>query len=119
MLARMTGEPDDRRRRKRISTMILCEIRVGEQPPEVVRVRDLAETGIKIATGKALLLGDRLRVRLPGVNEWTLARVVWCSKGLAGLSFGRAIDLPGVAGARSREDLRRPARQAPPQRIAS
>ena len=37
----MDPNPDDRRRRARVSTMILCEIRVGEQPPELVRIRDL------------------------------------------------------------------------------
>lgn len=77
--------------------MILCEIRVGEQPPELVRIRDLAEGGIRIATRKALLLGDRLRVRLPGRADWRLARVAWCEKGMAGLAFTRAVELPRMA----------------------
>lgn len=94
----MTSESDNRRRRPRISTMILCEIRIGEMPPEIVRVRDLNETGIKIATRRILLLGDRLRVRLPGASDWSLARVAWRAEGLAGLSFSRAIDLPALAG---------------------
>ena len=78
--------------------MILCEVRIGEQPAEIVRIRDLSECGIKIATGRLLLLGDRLRVRLPGAADWSLARVVWCTKGMAGLAFARAIDLPRIAG---------------------
>lgn len=77
--------------------MMLCELRVGEQPPELVRIRDLNECGIRIATPRPLLLGDRLRIRLPGAADWCLARVAWCSKGTAGLSFARAIDLPGAA----------------------
>lgn len=105
ILGRMDPNPEDRRRRARISTMILCEIRVGEQPPELVRIRDLTEGGIRIATKKALLLGDRLRVRLPGRADWRLARVAWCDKGVAGLAFTRAVDLPGVAGALAAGEL--------------
>lgn len=86
--------------------MILCEIRIGEQAPELVRVRDLSECGLKIATARRLLLGDRLRVRLPGADEWSLARVVWCAGGVAGLAFARAIDLPAVAGVRANDDPR-------------
>ncbi|MBX9897115.1 MAG: PilZ domain-containing protein [Qipengyuania sp.] len=115
----MSNNPEDRRRRPRISTMILCEIRIGEQPPELVRVRDLSECGIKIATGKTLLLGDRLRVRLPGAIDWCFARVAWCSKGTAGLAFARAMDLPGVVKAGIGEEARRPAQFQPPERIAS
>lgn len=99
--------------------MILCEVRIGEQPPELVRVRDLNECGLKIATERKLLLGDRLRVRLPGTGEWSLARVAWCARGVAGLSFPRAIDLPGVAGARPLDDPRPRQRLLPLERIAS
>lgn len=98
--------------------MILCEIRVGEHPPELVRVRDLNEGGVKIATSRVLLLGDRLRVRLPGATEWCMARVAWCAKGTAGLSFARAIDLPGVAGASAAEDPWRPRQLSLRERIA-
>lgn len=115
----MIANPDDRRRRPRLSTMILCEIRIGELPPELVRVRDLSEGGLKIATERKLLLGDRLRVRLPGTGDWSLARVAWCARGVAGLSFSRAIDLPGVAGARSLDDPRARSRLLPLERIAS
>ena len=101
----MSQNTDERRRRPRISTMILCEIRIGELPSEIVRVRDLNECGIKIATPRVLLIGDRLRVRLPGAADWCLARVAWCSKGVAGLSFSRAIDLPRVQGARFTPDM--------------
>lgn len=97
----MNSKLEDRRRRPRISTMMLCEIRIGEHQPELVRIRDVSECGIKIATTRTLLLGDRLRVRLPGAIDWGLARVAWCSKGTAGLAFSRAIELPGVATARS------------------
>ena len=98
--------------------MILCEIRVGERPPHLVLIRDLTEGGIKIATNKVLLLGDRLRVRLPGLADWCLARVAWCEKGVAGLAFTRPIELPRVAGARpvAGEPL---LSQAPRERIAS
>jgi hypothetical protein len=86
--------------------MVLCEIRVGEHPAELVRVRDLSECGIKIATNRTLLLGDRLRVRLPGATDWCLARVAWAANGTAGLAFSRAVDLPGVVGARPGHDVR-------------
>lgn len=115
----MTTNADDRRRRPRLSTMLLCEIRIGEQAPELVRVRDLNECGLKIATGRILLLGDRLRVRLPGATDWCLARVAWCSKGTAGLAFSRAIELPGVVGARTAEDTRPPLGLLRQERIAS
>lgn len=100
----MNPNDQDRRRRKRIATMILCEIRIGELPPQLARVRDLTECGVKIAFAARLLLGDRVRVRLPGSAEWILARVVWCARGVAGLGFVRAIDLPQIAGARHLEE---------------
>lgn len=101
----------DRRKRPRIAAMILCEIRIGNHPPELVRVRDLTETGVKIASPRALLLGDRISVRMPGRADWTLARVAWIGDGVAGLSFARAIELTGVPGARIRDDD--PGRPAP------
>lgn len=118
-LHRMTENYDDRRRRPRLSTMILCELRIGELPPQLVRVRDLSECGVKIATDRKLLLGDRVRIKLPGTGDWSLARVAWCAQGVAGLSFSRAIDLPGVAGARALDDQRPGRRLLPLERIAS
>ena len=79
--------------------MILCEIAVGRNPAELARVRDLSECGMKIATTRPLVLDDRVRIRLPGMAEWVLARVSWCMDGTAGLAFNRAIDMPRVAGA--------------------
>ena len=99
--------------------MILCELRIGEQPPELVRIRDLTEGGIKIATPRVLLLGDRLRVRLPGTADWSLARVAWCSKGVAGLSFVRAIDLPRMVSTRAAGDSSRPSLLPSRHKIAS
>ncbi len=84
--------------------MILCELSVLGAPVELARVRDLSETGIKIATTRALLLGDRLRVRLPGGSDWVMARVAWCAAGIAGLAFVRAIDLPQISGASRHRD---------------
>lgn len=99
--------------------MILCEIRIGEHPPELVRVRDLTETGLKIATTRTLLLGDRVRIRMPGKPDWHPARVAWCAKGVAGLNFVRSIELPGVAGARVVEGVARSPFPPPPRRMAS
>lgn len=110
----MEQNPQEQRRCKRISTMILCDLSIGNFPPERARVRDLCETGIKIATPRALVLGDRLRVRMPGTANWIMARVAWCAKGVAGLSFIRAIDLPQVVGAGLKRDgsaLERPVAQ--------
>jgi len=106
----MPPRSEERRRRPRIATMILCEIRIGEQPAELVRVRDMNECGVKIATRKPLLVGDRVRVRMTGTTDWCLARVVWGTSGVAGLAFSRAIDLPPAADARGRPDARRPVR---------
>ena len=87
----------DRRRRPRISTMILCEVRVGAKPPQLVRIRDLSECGIRIATALKLLPGEHVRVRLPGAGDWVMARVAWRTPSIAGLAFLRAIDLPQIA----------------------
>ncbi len=81
-------------------------------------MRDLNEGGIKIATSRTLLPSDRLRVRLPGMMTWLLARVVWCSKGVAGLAFARAIQVPGVAGTCTAPAARRPSAQDTHKRIA-
>jgi hypothetical protein len=93
----MDTHPADKRRRPRISTMILAEIRIGAGEPELARVRDLSESGVRIAAKLQLKAGQHLRIRLPGAREWTLARVAWVEGGVAGLSFLRAIDLPGLA----------------------
>lgn len=101
----MERESVDRRRQKRISAMILCEIRIGDRLYEIVRVRDLNETGVKIAFPRALRPGDRLSVRMPGKSDWNLARVVWCAEGFAGLSFAQAIELAGIPGARAQDEV--------------
>lgn len=98
--------------------MIVCELRIGERAPEPVRVRDLTECGVKIAARTPLVPGDRVRVRLPGSVDWTLARVVWCARGVAGLAFVRAIDLPRIAGARRPDEFPSEAGHVRKQRIA-
>ena len=79
--------------------MILCELVIGAGPAELARVRDLSECGMKIATTRELALGERLRIRLPGAEDWVTARVSWIVDGTAGLAFSRAIEMPGVSGA--------------------
>lgn len=85
----------ERRRRPRFSTMILCEIRQGSGEPQLVRIRDLSECGMKIATREALNTEDRLWVRLPGSQDWSIARVAWRTNSLVGLAFSQALELPG------------------------
>lgn len=84
----------ERRRRPRISAMMLCEIRAGSAAPEVVRIRDFSECGLRIATRLPMLVGGHVRIRLPGVEEWWLARVAWRDGPTAGLAFLRAVDFP-------------------------
>lgn len=79
--------------------MILCEFRIGALPPQLARVRDLSECGIKIATTEDLTPGERIHVRLPGACDWLLARVAWRTQGIVGLAFSRAVELPRVCGA--------------------
>lgn len=79
--------------------MILCEFIIGIDPAELARVRDLSECGMKIATTRRLVVGESLRIRLPGADEWVLARVSWSMEGTAGVAFARAVDMPGVSGA--------------------
>lgn len=80
--------------------MILCELRTGAKPPELVRIRDLSECGIRIATALPLLQGEHVRVRLPGASDWIMARVAWRTPLIAGLAFLRAIDLAQIADTR-------------------
>jgi hypothetical protein len=101
----MPDTPTERRRRQRLSTMILCEIRLGMGPAHLVRIRDLSESGIKVATPLFLAVDERVWVRLPGASDWAIARVAWRAKGTAGLSFLRAVDVPEIAGARRGADL--------------
>lgn len=86
--------PIERRRRPRISTMILCEISRDRQAPELVRVRDMSECGLKIAAQCSLAEGTRLKIRMPGVERWVPAQVVWSNGKIAGIAFSQAIDLP-------------------------
>ena len=98
--------------------MILCEVMVGMNAPELARVRDLSECGMKIATTRPLVLGDRVRIRLPGVDEWVLARVSWCIDGTVGLAFARAIEMPGVKGAQVSKEPPFRERHVAPRRLA-
>ena len=84
--------------------MILCEVVIGANPAELARVRDLSECGMKIAMRCPLVLGDHVRIRLPGMDDWVLARVSWSTDRTAGLAFARAIDMPGVSGAQVPRD---------------
>lgn len=93
----MSDLNSERRRRPRISTMMLCEVRDGVANPRVVRIRDLSELGVKIATKSPLSVGERVWIRLPGMKEWLLARVAWQNANLFGLAFSRAIELPHIA----------------------
>lgn len=90
----------ERRRRPRISTMMLCEIRQGGGEPQLVRVRHLSECGLKIASKSEFTIGDRVWVRLPGAEEWALARVAWQTTNLVGLAFTQAVELPRPSGER-------------------
>ena len=90
----MPEPPAERRRRPRIPTMILCETRKGSAAPQLVRIRDLSECGMKIATRQEFNSGDRLWVRLPGSHDWSIARVVWRTNSLVGLAFSQALELP-------------------------
>jgi hypothetical protein len=96
----MTSLPSDRRRRPRISTMMLAQIRVAGDPPEVTRVRDLSECGLKIASKRPLRPGQNLKVRLPSMEGWVLARVAWAARGVAGVAFLSAVDLTALSNLR-------------------
>lgn len=92
--------------------MMLCEIRLGTDSPELVRIRDLSECGIRVATVLPLAEGRHVGVRLLGGGEWLLARVAWQDRGVAGLAFLRAVDLadlysgvPAYAAARGRGEM--------------
>lgn len=76
--------------------MIVCELLVGNAPAELVRIRDVSEIGLKIVTGRALVIGEYVRVRMPDAADFCPVRVVWCDRGMAGLAFLRAVDLPMV-----------------------
>lgn len=80
--------------------MILCDLCLGENQPQLVRVRDMSELGLRIATTIPLVQGMRLKVMLPGATDWLPARVVWANGRLAGLAFSRAVELPRVTGAK-------------------
>lgn len=80
--------------------MILCEVEWREGSTSLARVRDLNEWGIRIAINESMREGDLVRVKLPGTDSLSRARVAWSAKGIAGLYFTRAIDFPQIAGAR-------------------
>jgi hypothetical protein len=80
--------------------MMLAQIRVAGDPPEVTRVRDLSECGLKIASKRPLRPGQNLKVRLPSMEGWVLARVAWAARGVAGVAFLSAVQ--PAAGAQNR-----------------
>ena len=74
--------------------MMLCEIRQGTGEPQLVRIRDLSECGLKIASKSEFVVGERIWVRLPDAEEWAYARVAWQTTNLVGLAFSQAVELP-------------------------
>ena len=103
----MVAPTPERRVRSRISAMILCEIRLDGGEPELVRIRDFSDTGLKIATGIPLSQGQVLKLRLPGAPVWSTARVAWRAGKIAGLRFLHASIFP-------QDDAANSARVAPP-----
>ena len=84
----------ERRVRSRIPAMILCEIRLDGGEPELVRIRDFSDTGLKIATAVPLVQGQVVRVRLPGAPVWASAQVAWRAGRIAGIRFLHASIFP-------------------------
>lgn len=93
----MTNAPQERRRRPRVSTMMLCDLCPGDHNPQIVRIRDMSELGLRIAAPFPLSVEQRIRVHLHGGCDWVRARVVWTQGLIAGIAFAHAIDLPRVS----------------------
>jgi len=86
----------DRRQRQRIVAMLLCEIEALGMPLQLVRVCDLSDRGLRIASPERLGTRRAVRVRLPGTQNWVKARVAWSEDGVTGLSFPHPIELPAM-----------------------
>ena len=91
-----TSMEGPRPRMPRIEVDCLASIRAGADIHRVV-VRDVSQGGIKVATEKALGIGEDVMVSLAGLAP--VAGVVrWSDSGCYGVTFNRVLPLPLLVG---------------------
>ena len=81
----------EKRSDPRQPVMVLAELDGGHRHKSWVRVRDISDGGLRLATRYRLKVGRLIALRLPQGN-WLSARVIWAEPKLAGVRFCRKID---------------------------
>lgn len=71
--------------------MIVAEVRHARPGSFHARIRDISDSGVRLATREVLLVGTRVAIKLPRIG-WIEARVAWQRQGLMGLAFREEID---------------------------
>lgn len=75
----------------RDSLMLTAQLRVGTNPAEQVRVRNLSSGGLMAEYAAPVTRGTPVEIEVRGVG-WVRGRIAWATDGRIGVAFERDID---------------------------
>lgn len=75
----------------RDSLLLVAQFRVGDEPVEQVRVRNLSSGGLMAEYAQPVASKTPVAVEVRGVG-WVSGRIAWCAEGRVGVAFDQAID---------------------------
>lgn len=81
----------DQRAAPRASLLLVAQFRVGENPQEQVRVRNLSAGGLMAEHAEPLARGTPVAVEVRGIG-WVSGRIAWSAEGRVGVGFDHPID---------------------------
>lgn len=75
----------------RDSLMLAAQFRVGDNPAETVRVRNLSSGGLMAEYAQPVLSKTPVAVEVRGVG-WVSGKIAWSAEGRVGVAFDQQID---------------------------
>lgn len=84
------GEPADRGKAGRAEVTLLCEVRQGSRPWQLVRLEDISQEGFCITWLAECAPGRPLRVKIPGIQILS-AKVCWQRGKAVGCEFAEPL----------------------------
>ncbi len=75
----------------RDSLLLTAQFRVGDDPIENVRVRNLSSGGLMAEYATPVPIRTPVAVEVRGVG-WVSGRIAWCAEGRVGVAFDQGID---------------------------
>lgn len=75
----------------RDSLMLTAQLRVGDEPAEAVRVRNLSSGGLMAEYAAPVARDTPVQIEVRGVG-WVRGRIAWATDGRVGVAFDNDID---------------------------